>query len=177
MEKASAAIEAALSVLPALDPTKDWRHKTALEASAGRSARIVEFAAFFLIVLGIATAVWLISVAALRWRPALSRGLNRLCSMFSFAPPLLFLAGLTFLVAYYPYALSIRQFASQEELNRGYTPFFANLYNFMNFGTITDAWLSRMFWPSIWCAAVALAGAALLHWVARRERPGRTGEA
>jgi len=173
----AAAVEASLSVLPAVDPTKDWRHKTALEASAGRSARIAGLAAFFLLVLGTATAVWLISAIALRWRPNLSRGLNRVASVLCFAPSLLFFAGFTLLVAYYPYAQPIGQFASQEELTRAYEPFFANLRNLMDFGIATDVWLARMFWPSIWCAAVALAGAALLHWVARRERSGRTGEA
>jgi hypothetical protein len=97
--------------------------------------------------------------------------------VLGFVPPLLFLASLTLLVAYYPYAQPIGQFASQEELARAYEPFFANVRNLMDFGIATDVGLARMFWPSIWCAAVALAGAALLHWVARRERPDRTGEA
>jgi hypothetical protein len=172
----AAAVEVMLSALPALDP-RDWRHNKALEASAGRSARIVGLAAFFLLVSGTATAVWLISAIALRWRPNMSRGLNRAASVLCFAPPLLFFAGFTLLVAYYPYAQPIGQFSSQEELTRAYEPFFADLRNLMDFGITNDVGLARMFWPSIWCAAVALAGAALLHWVARRERPDHTGEA
>ena len=107
----------------------------------------------------------------------MSRVLNRAASLLCFAPSLLFFAGFTLLVAYYPYAQPIGQFASQEELTRAYEPFFAGLRNLMDFGITNDVGLARMFWPSIWCAAVALAGAALLHWVARRERPDRTGEA
>ncbi len=171
------AVEVTLSALPGLDPTKDWRRNKALEASAGRSVRIVGLAAFLLVVFGTASAAWLISVAALRWRPDLSRGLNRLSSVLGFVPPLLFLTSLTLLVAYYPYAQPIGQFSSQEELTRAYEPFFAGLRNLMDFGITNDVGLARMFWPSIWCAAVALAGAALLHWVARRERPDHTGEA
>jgi hypothetical protein len=171
----AAAVEAALSVLPAVDSKNNWRHNNnALDASAGRSARIVGLAAFLLIVFGAASAVWLISAIALRWRPNLSRALNRVASVLCFAPPLLFFAGLTLLVAYYPYAQPIGQFASQEELMRGYTPFFASLCDLMDFGVITDVWLARMFWPFIWCAAVAIAGALLLWWVARRARPEHT---
>ena len=172
----AAALEAALSVLPALDPTRDWRQKT-LEATAGRSARIVELAGFFLFVFGIATAAWMISLIALRWLPNPSRGLNRVASALCFAPPLLFLAGLTLLVAYYPYAQPIGQFASLKELNRVYAPFFINLHNFMSFGITTDVWLARMFWPAVGCAVVALGGALVLWWVARRERPDPTGVA
>ena len=167
----AAALEAALSVLPALDPAKQWRHKTALEAAAGRSARIVAVAGFFLFVFGSATAVWMISAVWLRRRPNRSRGLNRVASALSFAPVVLFLAGLTLLVAYYPYARPIGQFASQKELNREYEPFFVNLYNFMSFGLTTDVWLARMFWPAVWCAVVAFGGALLLWRVARRPDP------
>lgn len=173
----AAAVEAALSVLHALDPTKDWRHNKALETGARRSARIVGLAAFFLLVSGTATAVWLISAIALRWRPNMSRGLNRVASVLCFAPFFLFFAGFTLLVAYYPYAQPIGQLASREELTRGHALFFAYLRNLMDFGITKDVGLARMFWPSIWCAAVALAGAALLHWEARRQHPDRTGEA
>lgn len=109
------------------------------------------------------------------WRPSLSRGLNRVASVFCFAPPALFFAGLLLLVAYYPYARPIGQIASREELLRGYAPFFVNLSNFMNFGVITDVCIARMFWSAIWCAVVALAEAMLLSWIARRQRPDDAG--
>jgi hypothetical protein len=130
---------------------------------------------FFL--LGTASMVWLLSSLLLRWRPSLSRGLNRLASALCFAPAVFFFAGLLLLVAYYPYAQPISRIASQGELIRGYAPFLENLFNFLNFGVITDVWIARMFWPAIWCAAVALSGSVLLWWVARRQRPDNTGVA
>jgi hypothetical protein len=163
----AATVEALLSTLPLLDP--------ALEASARRSARMVQLAGFLFIVLGTAAIVWLLSAMVLWWRPSLSRGLNRVASVFCFAPPALSFAGLLLLVAYYPYARPIGQIASREELIRGYAPFFVNLSNFMNFGVITDVWIARMFWSAIWCAVVALAGAMLLSWIARRQRPDDAG--
>jgi hypothetical protein len=97
--------------------------------------------------------------------------------VLSFSPPALFFAGLLFLLAYYPYAQPVGQFASQEGLMRGYGPFFGNLFNFLNFGTIADVWIARMFWPAIWCARVALAGALSLWWMAHRQRPDDSGAA
>jgi hypothetical protein len=170
----ASAVEALLSTLPPLDRT--YRQpREALESSARRSARIVQLAGTLFFVFGIATLLWVLSAVVLWWRPSLSRGLNRAASALSFAPPTLFLAGLLLLVAYYPYARPIGRIASQEELIRGYAPFFANLFNFLNFGVITDVWIARMFWPTIWCAVVALAGSLLLWWVARRQRPDDTG--
>jgi len=173
----AAAVEAALSGVHSLYSTYGLRRKQASEGSARRSAQIVHLAGFLLIVLGAATAFWLVFATALRWSPNLGRGLNRVASALCFAPPLLFFAGLLLLVAYYPYSQSISQFASQEELIRGYAPFFWNLYNFMDFGIHSDVWIARMFWPVIWCAVVAFAGVFLLSWVGRRGRPDDTGVA
>jgi len=170
------AVEAALSALPTFGPDT-MRRREALEASARRSARVVQVAGLSFIAFGTATIVWLLSAMALRWRPSLSRGLNRAASALSFAPPALFFAGLLLLVAYYPFAQPIGQFASQEELIRGYAPFFATLFNFLGFGGVTDVWIARMFWPAIWCAVVALAGALSLWWIAHRQRPDDTGVA
>ena len=173
----AATVETLLSTLLPLDPRNYMRSREALESSARRSARMVQLAGSAFIVFGTAAIVWLLSSLLLRWRPSLSRGLNRLASVLSFAPSSLFFAGLLLLVAYYPYARPIGQIASQEELIRGYAPFFANLFNFMNFGAITDVWIARMFWPAIWCATVALAGALLLWWMVPRERSDDTGVA
>jgi hypothetical protein len=167
-------VEALLSTLPPLDYTYR-QNREALESSARRSARIVQLAGLSFFLLGTASMVWLLSSLLLRWRPSLSRGLNRAASTLCFAPAAFFFAGLLLLVAYYPYAQPISRIASQEELIRGYAPFFANLFNFLNFGVITDVWIARMFWPAIWCAVVAFAGILLLAWVGRRPRPDDTG--
>ncbi len=173
----AAAIQAALSALPVFDPDNDWRYNKAFEVTAGRSARIVQFTGFSLIIFGSATVLWLISVIVLRWKRNLSRGLNRVASVLCFAPPFLFISAFTFLVAYYPYAQPIGKFGSQEELISGYVLFLTNIYDLINFGLITDVWLTHMFWPVVWCAAIALAGALLLWWVGRRDQPDRTGVA
>jgi hypothetical protein len=173
----AAAVEALLSALPSFGPGTYMHRGGALEASARRSARIVQLAGLLFFVFGIAALVWVLSAVVLRWRPSLSRGLNRVASVLSFAPTALFFTGLLLLVAYYPYALPIGKIASEEELIRGYAPFFANLFNFLNFGIITDIWIARMFWPTIWCAVVALAGALSLWWMAHRQRPDDTGVA
>jgi hypothetical protein len=169
----AATVEALLSTLPSLDHT--YRRRELLESSARRSARIVQLAGLSFILLGTAAMVWLLSSMLLRWGPSLSRGLNRLASTLCFAPAAFFFAGLLLLVAYYPYAQPIGRIASQEELIRGYAPFFANLFTFLNFGVISDVWIARMFWPAIWCAVVAFAGILLLLWVGRRPRPDDTG--
>jgi hypothetical protein len=173
----AAAVESARSGLPTLSSGYDFPRDPALEASATRSAHMLDLAGFLLIVFGAATTVWLLCTIALRWKPSLSRGLNRVASVLSFTPPLLFFASSMLLVAYYPYARPIGQIASREELTRGYTPFLMDLYNysFLNFGFITDLWIARMFWPVVWCAVVAIAGALLLSWAARRPRPDDTG--
>jgi hypothetical protein len=173
----AAAVEAALSGLPALDPARDQQRREALEASARRSAHIVDLGGLLLIIFGAVTALWLIAAIALRQSPNLSRGLNRVASAFCFAPPTLFFASLLLLVSYYPYSQSIGQMVSQEQLMSGYAPFIMNLYHFMGFGFITDLWIARMFWPSIWCVVVALAGALLLWLVGRRQRTDDTGTA
>ena len=169
-------VEAALAALPSWGPGYG-RRREALEASVRRSARMVQLAGLLFFVFVIAALVWLLSAMVLRWRPSLNRGLNRAASALSFTPLALFFAGLLLLVAYYPFAQPIGQFASQEELIRGYAPFFATLFNFLGFGVITDVWIARMFWPAIWCAVVALAGALSLWWIAHRQRPDDTGVA
>jgi hypothetical protein len=173
----AATVETALSALPALDRNYRQRRGEAFESSAKRSARIVQLAGFAFFIFGAAALVWLLSSFLLWWRPSLSRALNRVASAFGFVPPALLFAGLLLLVAYYPYAQPIGQIASQEETIRTYAPFFMNLLIFLHFNVSTDVWIARMFWPAIWCAIVALAGALLLWWMARRQRPDDTGVA
>jgi hypothetical protein len=167
----AATVETALATLSLQDPRKKRLGTSAVQASAARSARVVVLSALFVLVFGIASALWLISVLALRYKAGLGRPLNRFASVLCLAPAGLLLASFTLFVAHYPYALSIGQFASEEDLSAAYHPFFMGLYNSANIGGLGDIWLARMFWPTIWCAAVALAGACLLWWV--RSRPRR----
>lgn len=167
----AAAVEAALATLSSQDPRKKRLSITAVQASAARSARVVVLSALFVLVFGIASALWLISVLALKWKAGLSRSLNRFAAVLSFTPAGLLLASFTLFVAHYPYALSLGQFASAEDLTAVYGPFFMGLYNSTGIGGLDDIWLTRMFWPTIWCAVIALVGACLLWWVRSRPRP------
>ncbi len=157
----AATIESVLATIP-------MRYQSAsssLEANATRSARVIVVSAIFVTLLGATTVLWLIFVIALRWNADASRLLNRVASPLCFAPPMLLLASIALFLGYYPYARSIAQFHSYKDLEYGYVPVLMGLYNVTRFGNLNYVWLSRMFWPSVWCAAAALAGASLLWWL------------
>lgn len=92
---------------------------SSVQASASRSARLILISAVFAAVFGFATALWLASVIALRWKPSadtLSRLLNRLASRLFFAPPALLFASVAVFLGYYPYARSLAEIHSYQEL-------------------------------------------------------------
>ena len=136
-----------------------------------RSAHIVQLSALLVCLLFGATVAWLVALGALRWRRNLSSAWNRLASILCAAPVLLLLSSLALFLGYYPYARSIAQYASMQELQEGFGAFFVGVYEFPGLGAFTEVWLPRMFWPSVWCAVVALAGASVLSWVGRRTGP------
>ena len=74
-------------------------------------------------------------------------------------------------LGYYPYARSIAEIHSYQELEYGYVPVLMGLYDLT---PLDEVWLSHMLWPSIWSAFVALVGLCLLWWVRHRERPDRS---
>lgn len=137
-----------------------------------RSAHIFQLSAVFAILLFGATVAWLMALGALRWKPNLGLGLNRLASILCAAPLLLLLSSLALFLGYYPYARSITQYASVEELQKRYGPFFMSVWGFPDFGSLMEVYLPRMFWPAVWCALVAIAGACAL-WLMRRLRSDR----
>jgi hypothetical protein len=170
----SADVEAALASL--LVPAK--KRPFFLSYAVGeRSGHIVQLSALFLALLFVATVAWLIALVILRWRPNLSSGLNRLASVLCLAPLLLLLSGIALFLGYYPYARHIGQYASLQELQEGFGPFFMGVYGFPDFGAFTEIWLPRMFWPSIWCAAVALVGTSALWLMRRLARPDHSDAA
>jgi len=170
----AATVEASLTVLASNDPAKKKWLSSAQETAAKRSAGVVVFSGLFVVVLGFATVVWLLAVLTLRWGSHRSRSLNRVASLLSFAPPLLPLSCSALLLGYFPFALSVSQFASPGELRENFGPFLMYLYGFTSIGPISDVWITNMFWPLVWCAAIALAGAVVLKFVARRQRPDDT---
>jgi hypothetical protein len=167
----SAAVESALAALLNADPRKVRRLSFSSATNAGRSARIVQLSGLFAILLAVATLMWLVSLVALKWRADVSRTLNRIASVLCFAPPLLLLSCLALFLEFYPYARSIGQYASMQELQEVFGPLFMHVYDFMDLGSFREPWLTTMFWPSIWCAVVALFGGGLLWRARRRTRP------
>jgi hypothetical protein len=165
------AVESTLAILGQADPSKKRTALSSNEANAVRSGRIVGVSGFFAVFLGVVTALWLISVSLLKWRPNLSCRLNRFSSVLCLAPPLLLLSCSALFLSYYPYARSIQQYSSGRELHEAYGLFLLQVYGFTSIGPISDVWISNMFWPLVWCAAVALAGAVALKFVARRQPP------
>lgn len=137
-----------------------------------RSAHVVQLSAVFVLLLFAATAAWLMGLSVLRWKPNLGLGVNRLASILGAAPVLLLLSSLALLLAYYPYSRSITQYVSMQELQGSFGPFFMGVWGFPDFGAFMEVYLPRMFWPSVWCAAVALVGACSL-WLMRRLRHDR----
>jgi hypothetical protein len=167
----AAAVESALAALPRSDRPFEGPGFPAVEATARRSARVIVVSAIVVALLGAATVLWLTFVIALKWNADLSRPLNSLASPLCFAPPALLLASITLFLGFYPYARSIAGYHSYKELEYGYAPVLMGLYDVTRFGNLNDVWLSRMFWPVIWCAAVAFVGAGLLWWMRHRPRP------
>lgn len=135
-----------------------------------RSARVVQLSAVFVILLFAATAAWLMALSVLRWKPNLGFGLNRLASVLCAAPVLLLLSSLALFVGYYPYSRPIAQYASIQELQQSFGPFFMSVYGLPGFGEFMEVYLPQMFWPTVWCAAVALVGGGLLLWLRNRTR-------
>lgn len=165
------AVESALAALPRSDYRFEGPGYPSVEATARRSARVIVVSAVFVALLGAATVLWLTFLIALKWNVDLSRPLNRLASPLCFAPPALLLASITLFLGFYPYARSIAQFHSYKELQYGYAPVLLGLYEVTRFGNLNDFWLFHMFWPVIWCAAVAFVGAGLLWWMRHRPHP------
>ncbi|HEX2663670.1 MAG TPA: hypothetical protein VHM93_12625 [Candidatus Acidoferrum sp.] len=132
-----------------------------------RAGHIVQLSALLASLLFFATVAWLVALGALRWRPNLSSALDRLASILCAAPVLLLLSSWALFLGYYPYARPIAEYASIEELQESFGPFFMGLYGFPGLAAFTEIYLPRMLWPAIWCALVALVGACSL-WLVRR---------
>jgi hypothetical protein len=168
------AVESALAALPPFDYSHLRPGYPSIEATARRSARVIVVSGVFVALLGTATALWLIFVVALKWKfhlGPLGHLMNRLASPLCFAPPAMLLASMALFLGFYPYARSITQFHSYNDLEYGYVPVLLGVYDVARFGNLNDVWLFQMFWPLVWCVVVALVGAGFLAWMRSRPRP------
>ena len=168
----SADVEAARASL--LDPGKRLSFLVSYDVGE-RSGHIVQLSGLFLCLFFAATVAWLMALILLRWKPNLSAALNRLASVLSLAPALLLFSSLALFLGYYPYARHISQYASLQELEQGFRPFIMGVYSFPALDAFTQIYLPRMFWPSVWCAVVALVGACSVWLVRRLARPDNPG--
>ena len=164
----TAAVESALGNLPSLDARLRQPY---LSPSSERSGLIVGTSNVAVLILGIATVLWLLLTIALKWSQHPGRLLNRIASVLCFAPPALLLASSVLFLGYYPYARSITQFQSLPEFEHSYGPFLMSVYDFSRINPVVDFWLSYMFWPTVWCALVAIIGASSLWLMRHRARP------
>ena len=73
----------------------------------------------------------------------------------------------------YPYAQPVGHFASAKELFDSDGLFLMSVFGMTSFTEFDGFLLARMFWPSVGCVVVALAGFCLLWWVRNRTRPDR----
>ena len=165
----AAAVEFALATLPSVDYR--WRTGSFSRTSSERSGRVVGYSNVAVLLLGTATALWLVLTIVLKWWKHASRLQNRIASVLCFAPPALLFSSIILFLGFYPYARSITQFHSLPEFEHGYGPFIWSVYDFTRINSAVDFWLTSMFWPTVWCAAVAIAGATLLWWMRHRPRP------
>lgn len=131
------------------------------ERASEISAEIVFASAVCFEVLALATVVWLLLAAILKWRPNVSRSLNWLASGLCFAPPALAVASFALFLTYFPYARSIGTITSRRELVATYAPLMARFSTFASKPS-ANTWITQMFWPAVWCVAVVIFGAALL---------------
>lgn len=154
------AVRAILSTDDKSTDTATQDYKERLRASS-RSAQMVFASAICFEFLGPATAAWLFLAAVLKWKPSFSRALNWVASGLSFAPPAFAVASFALFLSYFPYARSISTITSQRDLATTYVPLMVRFSTFVT-SPATEVWITRMFWPSIGCLAVAVAGVLLI---------------
>ena len=131
------------------------------QVTNSRSAETVFASALCFEGFGLATVLWLFLAALLKWKPNLSRTLNSLASRLCYAPPALAAASLALFLSYFPYARPLAAITSRRELVTTYVPLLARFSTFVA-NPSAETWIKRMFWPPIWCVAVAVFGVLLL---------------
>lgn len=146
---------------------REYRWK---DNATSRAVSLVLIFGVAVLVFALASLAWLGFVILLRWKENATSLLNYFASVASVAPPLLLFANLILYGAFYPYVRHINQFESAGQLARDLGPFWESL---AGLPVYRGPWITMMFWPAVWCVAVAVIGAITLRWVAsRREGDG-----
>jgi tetratricopeptide (TPR) repeat protein len=137
------------------------------QSTGYRSGQMLLVSALLLILFAGTTLVWIACLAPLRLKPTLSKDMNWIASRLGWAPLLLTISSLLLVVSFWPYARSIAEFTQLDELRTTYQGMFLGFLS-LRLNYILDVWIDHMFWPLIWCAAIAILGAVYLRWAASR---------
>jgi tetratricopeptide (TPR) repeat protein len=144
--------------------TQEYKER---ERASQRSADMVFASALCFEFLALATLVWLLLAAILKWKSGFSRDLNWMASGLCFAPPALALASVALFLSYFPYARSIGAITSERDLVTMYVPLVVRFSTVVT-NPAAETWIARMFWPSLWCIALGISGAFLVRWQRQR---------
>jgi hypothetical protein len=140
-----------------------------------RSATILVLSGLLVLLTVVTTAVWLLSIAILRAKPSLSTSINWLATRLGWAPAALPVACLGVFLSFFPYSRSIAEYSSAEEFFVTYGSLMQGVGLRTRFIYVTDLLIDHMFWPLIWCAAIALLGVLCLRSLAWRRQANRSG--
>jgi hypothetical protein len=170
----ASAVESALAASRAEESRyiENFRHGLVSRSPALRASQIVLISGYLFLLCAAAAAVWLICVAFLRVKPNLSPVMNWTASSLAWAPLLLPIFCAALFLSFFPYSRSIAAYSTASELFQSSNTFLLGISALDGFPSL-HIWIDHMFWPLIWCSAIALLGAAFLARTARAHR-GRT---
>ena len=154
-----------LASIPASDPRTEFNRL--LDSPACRAGRIVGLSSAAFLALACLSALWLVCILALRVQPGLSRFMNSVARALSWAPLFLPLSCLEVFLTFSPYVRSLADYGSPQALHETLGAFFIGAF-YLRYSVLTNIWIQRMFWPTLWCALVCLFGLWLLFWVRSR---------
>jgi hypothetical protein len=164
--------ELALAATLAEEPKRPF--DSGKESRGYRSGQIIFISGVAALVLATVTVVWILCVAILRVKADFNRDVNWLASRLGWAPALLPVSSLALFLGFFPYARSIAAYSNRRDLEATYDSVYWGLLSFHP-NYILDVWIRQMFWPLIWCAIVALVGAAFVQWAHWRAHTPQSG--
>lgn len=168
-------LEAASAALQHQKPASRLAADT-LRSANYRSGQMLLISGLLGLVISAAAAIWLISILILRARPNFNNYMNWLATHLAWTTIALPVACLGVFLSFFPYSQSIAEYSNAEELAVTYASLLDGVGSLHpNFVPIIDFWTEHMFWPLIWCAAIALLGAVCLRYLNWRRETNRSG--